>query len=66
MATPQQLRARWLTPKGKKVRQEIIDHIREDNWKRFLRGFPFVDEIEYRRDLRFINHIEILIVYLIQ
>lgn len=28
MATPQQLKERWLTPKGKKVRQQIIEHIK--------------------------------------
>jgi len=34
-ATPKQLKERWLTSEGKEVRQQIIDHIREDNWERF-------------------------------
>ncbi len=55
VATPKQLKDRWLTPKGKEVRQQIIDHIREDNWERFLEGFPFVKEVENSKDLRFID-----------
>jgi len=55
MATEKQLKERWLTPKGKKVRQQIIEHIREINWWRFLEGFPFVDEVENLKDLRFID-----------
>ncbi len=55
LATPKQLKERWLTPQGKKVRQQIIDHIQEDNWERFLEEFPFVEEIGNRRDLRFVN-----------
>ena len=54
-ATEKQLRERWLTPEGKKVRQQIIEHIREDNWEKFLVGFPFVEEVGNGRDLRFID-----------
>lgn len=46
---------RWLTPKGQEVRQQIIEHIREDNWEKFLKGFPFVEEVKNGRDLRFID-----------
>ncbi len=47
------LRERWLTPEGKKVKQHIIEHIRDDNWEIFLAGFPFVEEVENGKDLRF-------------
>jgi len=55
IATEEQLRERWLTPEGKKVRKKIIDHIRGENWEKFLLEFPFVKEIVNGRDLRFIN-----------
>lgn len=55
MSTPKQLKKRWLTPEGKKVRQQIIEHIREHNWERFLKGFPYVEEVENGKDLRFID-----------
>lgn len=55
MSTPEQLKERWLTPKGKKVRQQIINHIRKDNWKRFLENFSFVEEVKNGRDLRGID-----------
>ena len=54
-STEKQLKERWLTPKGEKVRQKIIDHIRDKNWGKFLVGFPFVKEVENGKDLRFIN-----------
>lgn len=54
-ATEEQLIERWLTPEGKKIRKKIIEHIREGSWKKFLKEFPFVKEIPYRRDLRLIN-----------
>ena len=54
-ATKKQLRERWLTPEGKKVKKQIIDHIKEDNWERFLKGFPFVNEFKNMRDLRYIK-----------
>ncbi|GAH08922.1 unnamed protein product [marine sediment metagenome] len=28
ITTPQQLKERWLTPEGKKVRQQIVEHIK--------------------------------------
>lgn len=55
IATPQQLKERWGTSKGEIVRKQIIDHIRELNWERFLKGFPFSEEIPNSRDLRFID-----------
>lgn len=54
-ATEKQVKDRWRTPKGKKVRQQIIEHIKEDNWKKFLVGFPHVEEVWNGRDLRGIN-----------
>ena len=33
MATEKQLKERWLTYEGKKVSQQIIKHIKEDNWE---------------------------------
>jgi len=59
ITTEKQLKERWLTPKGEKVRQKIIDHIREKNWERFLLGFPFVKEVKNGRDLRSIEFEEI-------
>lgn len=56
MATEKQLRERWLTPEGKKVRQQVIDHISEDDWYKLLEGFLFTEElIDKRRDLRGID-----------
>ncbi len=54
-ATDKQLKDRWLTPKGGKIRKQIIDHIGKKNWERFLKGFDYVDEIKYMKDLRFID-----------
>ena len=54
-ATDEQLRERWLTPEGEKVKQEVAEHIQENNWESFLVGFPFVDEVENGKDLRFID-----------
>ncbi|TET10396.1 MAG: pentapeptide repeat-containing protein [Candidatus Atribacteria bacterium] len=55
MGTEKQLKERWLTADGKKTKQRVIRYINEDNWERFLKGFPFVEEIRNRRDLRYIN-----------
>jgi len=55
MSTPQQLKERWETPEGKKVRQQIIEHISEPNWVKFLIGFPLLEEIKNGRDLRYID-----------
>ena len=54
MATPKQLKERWETPKGKKVRQQIIDHIEEYDWKKYLKDFPFAKEVKNGKDLRVI------------
>lgn len=54
-ATEKQLKERWLTPEGKKVKKQVIDHITEDNWERLLIRFTYVKELENGRDLRFIN-----------
>jgi len=53
--TEKQLKERWLTPEGKKVKKQIIEHIKESKWERFLVEFPFVEEIENKKDLRFID-----------
>ena len=53
--TEKQLKERWLTPEGKKVKKQIIDHIKEGNWEMFLVEFPFVEEVENKKDLRFID-----------
>ena len=58
-STEKQLKERLFTPKGEKVRQKIIDHIKEKNWERFLLRFPFVKEVENGRDLRAIEFGEI-------
>jgi len=55
MATEKQLKERWLTPKGKKVRQQIIDHIREPDWEKYLKNFDSVDEVTNGKDLRYIE-----------
>ena len=54
-ATEKQLRERWLTFEGKKFRQQIIKHIREDDWQKLLISFSFVEEVENGRNIRFIN-----------
>ena len=54
MSTEKQLRERWLTPEGKKARQQIIDNA-DSNWERFLKNFPYTSEVLKNRDLRFIN-----------
>lgn len=54
-ATEKQLKERWLTPEGKRIKKQVIDHIREDNWDKLLIGFKYVKEVENGRDLRFIN-----------
>ena len=35
MSTEKQLKERWETPEGKKVRQQIIDNS-NSNWERYL------------------------------
>ena len=55
ITTEKQLKERWLTPEGKKVRKKIIDHMRDKDWGKFLVEVPFVKEIVNGRDLRFIN-----------
>jgi len=55
MATEKQLRDRWLTPKGKEVRQQIIDHMGENNWYKVLDGFSLTEELSDKRDLRGID-----------
>ncbi len=55
MATEQELKARWRHPKGKKIRQKIIEHVRDMNWERFIKDFPFLDEVPTKRDLRGID-----------
>jgi uncharacterized protein YjbI with pentapeptide repeats len=52
MTTEQQLKERWKTPEGKKVRQQIIDHIEDYDWKKYLNSFPFVKEVKNGKDLR--------------
>lgn len=54
MSTLQQLKERWETPEGKKVRQKIIDNCRS-NWERYLINFPYTSEVLNNRDLRYIN-----------
>ena len=53
--TEKQLKERWLTPEGKKVKEQIVEHIKESKWERFLEGFPFAEEAENKKDLRFID-----------
>lgn len=55
IATEKQLRERWLTPEGKKVKQQIIEKIRKEDLFELLKEFPHVEEVQYHRDLRFIN-----------
>lgn len=54
MSTSQQLEGRWFTPEGKKVKKQIVEHIRESNWEMFLKKFSFIVEVKNKRDLRFI------------
>jgi hypothetical protein len=54
MATEQQLKERWQTPEGKKVRQQIIENA-DSNWERYLINFPHTFEVLNNRDLRFIE-----------
>jgi len=53
--TEKQLKERWLTPEGKKVKEQVVEHIKESKWERFLAGFPFAEEAENKKDLRFID-----------
>jgi len=58
-ATEKQLKERWLTPNGKKVRQWIINHIKEPDWEKHLKGFDFVKEVSSGKDLRYIDLVEV-------
>ena len=51
LATEKQLRERWETPEGIKARQQVIDHIREDNRGRFLKDFNFLSKVKNDKDL---------------
>lgn len=53
--TEKQLKERWLTPEGKKVKEQVVEHIKESKCERFLAGFPFAEEAENKKDLRFID-----------
>ena len=55
MATPEQLRKRWNTEEGKKVKEKIIAHICDPDWGKYLIGFPYSSEIKNNKDLRYID-----------
>lgn len=55
MATEKQLRDRWLTPEGKKIKKNIIENLSDYNWERYLKNLPFVSEVKNCKDLRYIN-----------
>jgi uncharacterized protein YjbI with pentapeptide repeats len=55
MATEKQLKERWETPEGNKLKCRITMYIKKPGWEKYLVGFPFVDEIENGRDLRAID-----------
>ena len=55
MATEKQLKQRWDNKKGKAAIKQILAHIRDDKWEEYLKGLPFVEEVENGKDLRFIN-----------
>jgi len=55
MSTPEQLRKRWNTEEGKKVREKIIANSCDLDWERYLIGFPYSSEIKNNRDLRYID-----------
>lgn len=59
MSTKKQLRERWLTPEGKKVRRQIIEHIKEPDWEKHLKGFDFIKEVSSGKDLRYIDLVEV-------
>jgi len=51
-----ELRTRWLTPEGLKLKQKLINKIRKHDWHLLIRDLPFVQELVQRlridRDLR--------------
>lgn len=55
MATNKQLRERWRTEEGKKIKKKIIENSRGVKWEKFLRDFPYSYEVKNNRDLRWIN-----------
>ena len=53
MATLEQLRDRWRTDDGKKRLAKVIEAAKKkEDWAHILKGFPYVEEVENRRDLR--------------
>lgn len=54
-ATKQQLEERWGTPDGEKRLEHILSKIkdREMKWEEILKGFPYADEVNRCRDLRY-------------
>lgn len=55
MSTLKQLKERWETPEGDRLKRRIASLINKPGWEKHLNGFPFVDEIENGKDLRFID-----------
>lgn len=56
-ATKQQLKERWETPKGKRVKELLFKSARAENWPEILKAMklPFIEEISNRKDLRAID-----------
>lgn len=54
IATEQQLKERWETPEGKKVKELILKFARDENWPIILKKIklPFIEEINNNKDLR--------------
>ena len=48
------MRERWITPEGRQRLARVLRALRrkEKHWEKYLEGFPGVDEVENRRDLR--------------
>jgi len=55
MSTPQQLKERWETPEGNRLKCRLPMFIKKPGWEKYLIGFPFVDEIENGKDFRAID-----------